>query len=336
MICKHCGMDSATTDVCSFCGQPLGAAPADNSVIKARSPVPAMLGASGKTHHRPAPAFPAKRSKTPASPLPPATSRGHLPTSAYTPPTQAAPRIIPASSDQLAAAIAQLKPISDQDASAKQFDASAAAETALASTAIQTSEPTERVETSGREAAEPTRQIKQAAPVEEEEEEFVPPNTKLITLRYSLAVAMILIAAGGLTYIQKFPWGLPLVAAEFLGGILLPLMQVVPWADEDPDDLRIYFFLNLTLGPLAGFLVYIVISFLRQTVNPALVGCFLITSLSLISIQLGLGNVNLQNTIPWVYQHLSEALVEHLLFTWSGLIAIIGWYSAGFFRRLDE
>ncbi|HEV2471931.1 MAG TPA: hypothetical protein VGS41_04655, partial [Chthonomonadales bacterium] len=82
--------------------------------------------------------------------------------------------------------------------------------------------------------------------------------------------------------------------------------------------------------------VYSAISMMRQDGNPAMFGCFLVSAISQFVIESAATNATtvLTRLAPW--SQLGHWSLTIMLLSWSGLAALAGWYTAGFFHKLDE
>lgn len=150
-----------------------------------------------------------------------------------------------------------------------------------------------------------------------------------------LGVFAILLALGILAAaIAPGSYVVPLLLTNFIGGMLLPVMRVVPWQDEDSDDVFLMVVLTLAFGPVVSLIIYSVLTALRQDGNPAILGILAVAMLARVGI--GLASGTLQSwwqVMPFPLQGFSVSL---MLVNWAGLAALVGWYVANVFHKLDE
>ncbi|HLH79796.1 MAG TPA: hypothetical protein VKV29_05875 [Chthonomonas sp.] len=371
MICKHCGMESTTTDRCSVCGLPLQsaqetaeqtttevtkesepevdstAAPSPKKeVIKAHRPAPAIVPPT-KKHS--GPAFGAAKHTPPPAVPPPSrrvASLSEILESKSTTDNTPAPAYSNKAPDPLASVLANLK-LPQKEATETQSTPSddntlTSTETAPPAASLAPSQPAASVQSAPATAPqqEPS-QPKQPTPrptAAEELEAYAPPNPWPITARYAAVLALLLAFAGLFPLYQKNLFWAPMLLTQFLGGLLLPVMRVVPWFDEDPDDLPLAIGLIFFFGPLIGLVIYSIISLLRHNTNPGLVGCLIVGSLSLLVVQPAwLGHLDVQWLAPFAgVQTNPLLLIAHLAMGWSPIVVIVGWIFAGVFHKLYE
>ena len=148
-----------------------------------------------------------------------------------------------------------------------------------------------------------------------------------------LAFAGVLLVAALIGYFQPGAY-IPLVLITcFIGGVLLPVTRAAPWADEDSDDVLFLIFLTVLFGPAVGLLAYTVLALVRQDVNPAVMGCFLMATLARFGIDLAAGSPTFTQFMPFQVDHFNW---KATVLNWSPLVAMAGWYAAGVFHKLDE
>jgi hypothetical protein len=155
-----------------------------------------------------------------------------------------------------------------------------------------------------------------------------------LVIRFLAAFGGILVVAGLVAHLLPEIYAIPLVLAQFLGALLLPVMRVVPWADEDADDVFLFLLLTLAGGPLVALVVYGVISALRQNTNPAILGCLSIALVARLVIGSAAGGFAWGALNP--FAQVGKFDWHLLLVNWSGLAALAGWYAASVFHKLDE
>lgn len=152
--------------------------------------------------------------------------------------------------------------------------------------------------------------------------------------RFLLAFAGILAVAGLLVHAYPAYYVLPLLAALFFAGLLMPIMGVVPKQRDDSDDVWIFAGLMLIFGPAIGLVIYGVIGILRQSVNHAIMGCFVVSVLTQLVIYFTAGQTHLLFGPPWV--QVSGFDLRTLFINWAGFVAMAGWFSANMFHKFDE
>lgn len=158
-------------------------------------------------------------------------------------------------------------------------------------------------------------------------------NSRLV-MRFLGVFGPLLAVAGLVAYAFSPYYVVPLLLAQFVGALLLPVMGVVPWADEDADDVFLFLLLTLAGGPLVALVVYGVIGALRQNANPGIVGCLGIALLTRLVMDSVAGGFSWEALNPFAQVgHFDWRL---LLLNWSGLAALAGWYAASVFHKLDE
>jgi hypothetical protein len=152
-------------------------------------------------------------------------------------------------------------------------------------------------------------------------------------VRYLVVLAVLL--AGAWVTASLFPqhYVVPMIIVNFLGAMLLPIMRVVPWADEDSGDTIWFVLLTLVFGPGVSLIFYLVIAALRQDANPAIVGCFLVALASRLTVEFASGSPNIMHLTPWEYGHFD---IKLMLLNWASMVTLAGWYCASVFHKLDD
>jgi hypothetical protein len=158
--------------------------------------------------------------------------------------------------------------------------------------------------------------------------------------RYAGAFAIVLVVAAALAYLGPNYSAIPLVIAQFVGALLLPVLRLVPWQDEDSGDVMIFILLTLMFGPLVSLVIYGVLGAFRQ-LNPAIAGCMTVAALTRLTVDFAARAYPpaqiLAQTMPFNHQaSLGFDLVKMLLRDWSGMLALAGWYTANIFHKFDE
>ena len=152
-------------------------------------------------------------------------------------------------------------------------------------------------------------------------------------MRFAGAMLGVLLVAGILAYALRPNMLLPVILANFAGGMLLPLMRVAPWQDEDSDDAIFLFLLTLIFGPLVSLIIYGVIGMIKQMANPAVWGCFLVGALTRIVVEIASGQPVLQPLTP-LQLHPFNFIA--LVTQWGSLFGLAGWFVANTFHKLHE
>ena len=136
----------------------------------------------------------------------------------------------------------------------------------------------------------------------------------------------------------------PLCFATFLGGMLLPVCRLIPWQDEDSDDVVWLLILSLVFGPAIGLVIYGVVCALRQEANVSVFALLGVAFVSRVIIELCAqhGFAMVMVNPPWVQPpaaatpELSMSLVASIFTSWTSLLAMAGWYIANVFHKADE
>ncbi len=164
-----------------------------------------------------------------------------------------------------------------------------------------------------------------------------PPMSTLL-MKYSAIFAGILAVSSLAAHTMPRNYVLPLIVSQFLGAMLLPIVQITPWAEEDTDDLGLYILLILAAafailcGPFVALAIYIIISLVRQNTNPSVIGCLAVASIARLVMEVAASGWSHALFTP-----LGSAFNLKLLFiSWTGLVPLAGLYTASIFRKLDE
>ena len=160
--------------------------------------------------------------------------------------------------------------------------------------------------------------------------------------RYLGVFTVIVIATGLLAHLQPRFYLVPMLVAMFVSALLLPIMRVTPWVEEDGEDVALFIGLTLLFGPLVAFIIYGVIAGVRQSFNASVMGCLAVVALLRIVAEVSAGNVGsvgqlFTMTSPFAsLQHVDSGILKLLFRNWSGLAALAGWYAASSFHKEDE
>lgn len=117
--------------------------------------------------------------------------------------------------------------------------------------------------------------------------------------------------------------------ANFASCILMPLIGVAPFGEDDSEDFALGLGLFLIMGPLVGGIIYSVIGMIKQSANPGIIGVFLTYLIIRLNLDLFL-HKSLQMMLPLqggVAGYAPQALI---------LAGIAGWYAAGIYHKHDE
>ncbi len=126
----------------------------------------------------------------------------------------------------------------------------------------------------------------------------------------------------------------PLLIVNFVGGLLLPVMGVVQWQDEDSDHAVLCFVLSLFFGPVVALIIYAGLTAIWQSGNAAIVGVLGVGALSHIVIRLAARELpSFAALMPFQSTSLNVGL---MFLNWTGLLALVGWFVANVFHKFDE
>lgn len=156
--------------------------------------------------------------------------------------------------------------------------------------------------------------------------------------RYAGVLVAIVLVTTGLAAMVKPMYLLWLALANLAGCIVLPVLRVVPFAEDDSDDIALAGALMLVLGPVVGGVVYGVACVLRSTFNPGIAAVFLVYLLTRVPIDAAVGNGALSvfhASMPWA-KPADATWTNHLLALWMTFAGVAGWYGAALFHKLDE
>lgn len=154
-----------------------------------------------------------------------------------------------------------------------------------------------------------------------------------LVMRYLCAFAGIVGITCLLAHAYKQDYVITLLAALFFSGVLLPVMDVVPKQRDDADDTWVFAGLLMLFGPAIGMLIYMVIGLMKQSVNPAIVGCFIVSIVLQVAVFLAASPTELLFGPPWVQTGFH---LQALFINWCGLASLAGWAFANVFHRFDE
>lgn len=378
MICKYCGMDSTTTNKCSWCGRELTAVPVEQEETdaateeaiaeagteteqetnEAAAPLQAA-SATGKAktaltkRPRPAPGVPPpgarRRAPVPARPVPttraasaaldasemnPALARAtalnaNLALNAVQELTLATPPIFAPTSNSLAESPTDAFPQGTE----------VETEPTIIVTDILAT-PQEAV-TAGAEGetALPVKK-KRRRPVRDED--IMGVSGTFLLARYIVVMALIFVITGGLSYLLHDRTGLrfsgwaigPLLIAEFLGGLLLPILRIGPWIDDDAEDLVWFVLFTLMFGPVVSLICYGVLCMIRHSYNASLLGCMVIAAVARFGLMVTTHDYDPHLLTPFSNFH--GWTISFMFINWMGFVTLGGWYLASVFRGLDQ
>lgn len=185
-----------------------------------------------------------------------------------------------------------------------------------------------------------TEQQKRAA-VEAAMAESVQSPMELLGRYLGVFVVIMLITGALAHFLPRFYW-LPMIVAMFVAAMLLPIMRVTPWVEEDAEDVVLFIGLTLVFGPLIALIIYGVIAAVRQSFNASVLGGLAVAALLRIVAEVSAGHVSgigplFAMTSPFAgLQHVDSGIFKQLLLNWSGFAALAGWYAASSFHKEDE
>ncbi|MDE2125018.1 MAG: hypothetical protein KGJ62_00325 [Armatimonadetes bacterium] len=160
--------------------------------------------------------------------------------------------------------------------------------------------------------------------------------------RYAVVLLLIVLVAGFLTRTAPTAqmFAITLFGCTFLGGVLLPVMGVGPWQDEDASDWVWLVLLTLVFGPLVSLAAYCVVCMARWDSNPSVFGCFVVALVARIACGIG---ISAGSTAPaWTWQMMpfvatgGHFSLFSLALNWAGAVALLGWIVANLFHKMDE
>ena len=395
MFCKWCGMDSATTDRCSWCSGVLaaetkGTEPETPGVLQSASGTleenartENAIGGSQPVKRVPAPPVGGMR-RTPAPPVPPRSLRtetpqtpdpppfaaplaGFAPESAVSEPTAAfmAPLVtetptaaseptVTGSPEPFAEpgaepeeevgglAAGQAKPVEKATvptAESQMFSANAGApmskyypgKTIEETTGIGANDyippPAPEV------AAKPKYTKKKTEPDLHIEWEQPEVSSAAVWGKFAAALAGILAVSGALALATRPSILIPLLIANFAGSIMIPVLRVGPWQDEESEDSIFLFILTLIFGPFISLTIYGVMSAVKQMTNPAVLGIMIVAAVTRVALGAISGPFTISMMTPFQAGRFDPVL---LLLQWGGLAGMAGWVFANFFHKLHE
>ncbi|HLJ55415.1 MAG TPA: hypothetical protein VKT77_10275, partial [Chthonomonadaceae bacterium] len=154
-----------------------------------------------------------------------------------------------------------------------------------------------------------------------------------LVARYLFAFAGVVCLTALIAHAYRGYYPIILLAAMFVAGLLLPVMYVVPKQRDDSDDVWVFAGLIMIFGPAIGLIVYSVIGVLKQSVNPAVVGCFAVSIVLQLTVFLAASPTLLLLGPPWVQTGFD---LTTLFVNWSAVASLVGWASANIFHAFDE
>ena len=162
------------------------------------------------------------------------------------------------------------------------------------------------------------------------------PQSRYVS-RFLFVFTCILVSVGVFSFAFRPSTYVLMTMGLIASGLLMPIMRAAPWQRDDSDDLIWYLLFTIVFGPFIGLIFYSVMSLLRQSVNQAMIGCFLITILTLMTVFVSAGGAATGVLFgpPWLQSggvDMAKVLINGL----TGLLPIFGWFLANFFHKLDE
>ena len=160
----------------------------------------------------------------------------------------------------------------------------------------------------------------------------------LAAIRYAGVLAGIVVVACLLTWIAK-PMHLLWLALANLGACMaMPVIGVVPFAEDDSEDIPWAIGILFILGPAVGALAYAVLCVVRATFSPGIIGIFVTYLAIRIPLDGVSGNIGrlFQAMMPFQQPAADSTWATHLASLWIVFAGVVGWYSAAMFRHTDE
>lgn len=159
--------------------------------------------------------------------------------------------------------------------------------------------------------------------------------TESVNLPRQLGIYLVLLAVmtGVLVALGSIvpTWYLALLGVgNFVAGLLMPVLRVVPFGEDDSGDVAIAFVLMLLFGPFAGAMIYGIVCVMKQDANPAIVGIFISSLVVRAALDLATGH-SLANMVPF-----KDPTVMGFAAQLMTLVAVAGWYAAAPFHKDDE
>lgn len=156
--------------------------------------------------------------------------------------------------------------------------------------------------------------------------------------RYAGVYAVILALSALFIFVHPQTFVIPMIVAQTIGALLLPVMRVAPWADEDADDgwfLLLFLVIGsfvMVCGPAIALIFYIVLAIIRQNANLAVMGCLIVAFLARLTAEAVTGHVGGALFVPYSV----TTNLNILAINWTALTTAAGWYGASVFHKLDE
>ncbi len=154
-----------------------------------------------------------------------------------------------------------------------------------------------------------------------------------LLLRYSVAFLGISLITYYIVALAPPIYWLTLMLCNIFSGMLLPVLKIAPWHDEDSDDIGWLFLGTLVGGPVVSLIAYAAVTMLRREFNPGVLGCLAVSAVSRLTVEIAAGSPTLSHIfIPW------SAGVTPTIFavSWAGLVTMLGWILGNVFHKLDE
>ncbi len=162
------------------------------------------------------------------------------------------------------------------------------------------------------------------------------PQSRIVS-RFLFVFSCILASVGVFSFAFRPSTYVLMILCLIGSGLLMPIMRAAPWQRDDSDDLVWYLMFTIVFGPFIGLIFYGAMALMRQSVNHAMVGCFLITIMTLLMIFISAGGAATGVLFgpPWLQAggvDMAKVLINGL----AGLLPVVGWFLANFFHKLDE
>ena len=125
----------------------------------------------------------------------------------------------------------------------------------------------------------------------------------------------------------------PVLIANAIAGVLIPVMRIGPWQDDDGDDAVIFTILTLVFGAVPTLILYLAWSGIRSGGNASILGCAIVASIMRIVSDLATAGFSTASLLPpWR----SGFTLGMIIASWSGIAALIGWIGANALHKADE
>lgn len=162
-------------------------------------------------------------------------------------------------------------------------------------------------------------------------------NTERKTMARNVGIYLIYLALlTGISFVASkgLPYLLILGISNFAAGIAMPLLRIVPFGEDDSDDVALALALILILGPFVGSILYGIVGFMKQDANPAIVGVFISYIVLRIGLDVAFSFPVISGMMP--FTKMNNNIIMGFGAQWMCLATIAGWYAAGVFHKPNE